>query len=147
MTGVLKDEYLISIGEVFCSLPKEVFLKFFEDNLLFLVPSFAGASALKMDNTLKVIILPLLSFERPRITFVGEIVHELAHIYAGHLDLDRDELTDGHESEADEIAVSWGFKHEIGAMNEEMRLMREGMKSTNTFGVTLTQDLESSPEI
>jgi hypothetical protein len=129
MTGVMKDEYLIPIGEVFCRLPKQVFLQLCEANLLFLVPSFAGASALKMDSSLTVIVIPLMSFDRPEDNLVGEIIHELAHIYAGHLVLNQDELTDEHEKEADEIAKSWGFKTEIDALNEEIRSMRERMSS------------------
>lgn len=130
MTKALKEEeYLIPIGEVFCRLPKQVFLEFLGYNLLFLLPSFAGASAMKMDDSLTVVVIPLKSFERSRVVLVGEIVHELAHIYAGHVDLEQDELADEHEIEADEVAVTWGFEAEIRAMNEEIRLIRERVKS------------------
>ncbi len=129
MTGGLKEEYLTSIGEVFCRLPKEVFMKFYEGNLLFLVPSFAGANALRMDESLIVIVIPLMSLGRSKSVVIGEIVHELAHINAGHLHLNQDELTNQHEKEADEIATAWGFKAEIQAMNKETQSMKKKIQS------------------
>jgi len=124
MTRVLRDEYLAPIGEVFCRLPKEVFLEFYRNNLLFLVPPFAGASAFKIDNSLTVVVIPFLSFERPRAILVGEIAHELAHIYLGHLTLHPNELTDKHEKEADKIAIAWGFEPEIMAMNKDIQSIK-----------------------
>ncbi|MFX0199166.1 MAG: hypothetical protein ACFFCW_23835 [Candidatus Hodarchaeota archaeon] len=129
MTGGLKNEYLIPIGEVFCRLPKQVFLEFYEDNLLFLVPSFAGASTLRMDESLIVIVIPLMSLGRSKSVVIGEIVHELAHIYAGHIHLDQDELTNQHEKEADKIATAWGFKNEIRAMNKEIQSIKQTIKT------------------
>ncbi|MFX0195362.1 MAG: hypothetical protein ACFFCW_04495 [Candidatus Hodarchaeota archaeon] len=138
MTGGLKDEYLIPIGEVFCRLAKQVFLEFYEDNLLFLVPSFAGASALRMDNSLTVVAIPLSSFGRPKVVLVGEIVHELAHIYGGHLDISEDDLTEQHEKEANEIAIAWGFETEIQAMNREIQSTKRRIKTVrkrNDYGL------------
>ena len=35
-------------------------------------------------------------------------------------------MTGKHEKEADEIAIAWGFKAEIQAMNKEIQSMKEG---------------------
>ena len=51
----------------------------------------------------------------------GEIVHELAHIHAGHTE--QGFSTEEIEEEADQIAKSWGFEREIQALrdHEEQR--------------------------
>lgn len=83
--GFMKKKYIIQLGEIICSLPREVFIKLYKRNLIFLIPSIFGASSIKLDMNSIVLFIPLATFRRSKPVFIGEIVHELAHIYAGHL--------------------------------------------------------------
>ena len=128
--GFLKKKYIIQLGEIICRLPRGVFIKLYKRKLIFLIPSIFGASSIKLDINSIVLFIPLATFRRSKPIFIGEIVHELAHIYAGHLSLIPENLPK-YEKEADKIAGAWGFKKEIIAMNKEIRSIKaSGMKNT-----------------
>ena len=70
-----------------------------------------------------IVTIPYVSVFEPTIVTLGEIAHELAHVYAG-----RTHGGDDIEKEADEIAKSWGFNNAIEALRDYEQKMRTNEK-------------------
>ena len=119
-------------GAVLSNLPEEVFKKLCRmDNLFFTFTPDIGAEVkrfplpkdMKAGEPLLIVTIPYVSVFEPTIVALGEIVHELAHVYAGHTH-GRDDI----EEDADEIAKSWGFNNAIEALRDYEQKMRTNEK-------------------
>lgn len=72
----------------------------------------------------------------------GAVAHELAHLHAGHLKLPGEARGEATETEADELAIKWGFEKELAAHTREFkqllpaawRLLNKGLEVARSEG-------------
>jgi hypothetical protein len=122
--GGAKDRFTNIFGSVLADLPENVFMKLKEmKNLLFcFTPTLGGEVKqfrlehdLEAGELLQVVTFPYENVFMPLRAARGEIVHELAHVWAEHMpSLEHEKL----EEEADNLPREWGFEKEIEALRE-----------------------------
>jgi hypothetical protein len=128
-------------GFVLANLPEEVFTKLSEMKNLFFsyipdvgaeVKVFPLSDDLNAGEKLFIVTLPYIMASEPSMAVIGEIAHELAHVYAGHI-RGNDEI----EEETDEIAKGWGFEEAISAFRihemQQKLLQKKNKLSTSSL--------------
>lgn len=124
--GDPQEFFLKVFGSVLADLPGEVFKKLCGvKNLFFTYTPHPGAElkAFELNHridegNLHIVAFPHSSGYLPQRVLRGEIVHELAHVYRGTVEVVEE------EDQIDAIAVEWGFEREIKAFREHTRETR-----------------------
>ncbi len=120
------------LGSVICDLPKEAFDKLLEAYPFFIL--LKGVATCQQIHGAGRSDIPLVFFSQSELKDMnfserrGVVVHELAHVVAGHLSapfsLD-DPWKEKREEEADSLACSWGLGDEIDAIRRFIKMKGE----------------------
>jgi len=117
-------------------LPKEAFDRIRSADAFYIftpnpgaeVKVFAIREPLGEGHTIRIVNFPYsLLLDRSAMALQGTIAHELAHVYLEH-NLSPDRAPEVREDEADQLAISWGFREGIETLRREQEAEQQTWK-------------------